>query len=133
MLGQPSTWPKKIMEWHNLVDGAVLWADVLWNRPDGQRSGHLEEICEALLEIDSYGAPRLSAAFEAAVKLTTHVSEASAQARTRLESVAVRLAAGIPFSRVDGAFMTFGPLPDDVDARRLATQLQSLTGRKGEG
>jgi hypothetical protein len=83
--------------------------------------------------IDSHGAPRLSAAFEAAVKLTTHVSEASAQARTRLEAVAARLAAGIPFSRVDGAFMTFGPLPDEIDLGHLLTRLQSPTLRKGDG
>jgi hypothetical protein len=112
------------MEWHNLIDGAVLWADVLWSRLDGQRSSNLEAVCEALLEIDYYGAPRLSAAFETAVKLTTQVSEASAQAHARLESVAARLAVGIPFSRADGAFMTFGPLPDDVDFRRLSNQLQ---------
>ena len=36
MLSQSSTWPKRIMEWHNLVEGAVLWADVLWNRTDRQ-------------------------------------------------------------------------------------------------
>jgi hypothetical protein len=133
MLGQSSTWPKRIMEWHDLVDGAVLWADVLWNRTDRQSPEGLEEICEALLKIDSYGAPRLSAAFEAAVKLTTQVSQASAQVRTRLEPVAARLAAGIPFSRVDGAFMTFGPLPVDIDLGHLLTRLQSPTLRKGDG
>ncbi|MCK1412460.1 caspase family protein [Bradyrhizobium sp. CW4] len=129
---QSSIWPKRTMEWHNLVEGAVLWADVLWSRAD-RRSQDMEEICEALLKIDVCGAPRLSAAFEAAVNLTTQVSEASAQMLARLEPVAARLAAGIPFSRVDGVFMTFGPLPADIDLGDLISRLQSPTLRKGGG